>query len=410
MQQFFSSVWRIAASDAGLLRRFRRYALAVLVIAMVPALYALIYLTSVWDPNANTHALPVAIVNLDAGLQYRGRPVNVGAELTRSLVATGTFGFRTMSDAAVVRQAVRRGEIAFAIVIPKDFSANAVPGVKAGAGKVTVILSEGNNYASAGFARRFAEDLGHRVNETLNEQRWGQVLETADGSGKTLENLRSGMTQLRAGLLDLETDLTRSNLMVAQLGAKVRQASTELRSIGEKWPSDADFKQVRTGTQRLALRQRELAQGLEQMHTGADKVGDGAALLQAYVADTSTAPEGPQGLAGSSELTAGKAQMRDSLAAATESNARLGVGLTRLDASLARLADGLGTAGEGFRTSVAKLPAPDLLDVLPLAGKALVIAAARLRMGVEMANAVLPAPAGKPDGSARGLADSVEPE
>ncbi|MEO8546620.1 MAG: YhgE/Pip family protein, partial [Burkholderiaceae bacterium] len=206
MQQFFSSVWRIAASDAGLLRRFRRYALAVLVIAMVPALYALIYLTSVWDPNANTHALPVAIVNLDAGLQYRGRPVNVGAELTRSLVATGTFGFRPMSDTAVARQAVRRGEIAFAIVIPKDFSANAVPGVKAGAGKVTVILSEGNNYASAGFARRFAEDLGHRVNETLNEQRWGQVLETADGSGKTLENLRSGMTQLRTGLLDLETD------------------------------------------------------------------------------------------------------------------------------------------------------------------------------------------------------------
>lgn len=101
MQSLFLSVWRIAASDVALLRRFPRYALAVLAIAMVPALYALIYLTSVWDPNANTHAFPVAIVNLDAGVQYRGRAVDVGEQLTRGLVASSRFGFRTMPDAAV---------------------------------------------------------------------------------------------------------------------------------------------------------------------------------------------------------------------------------------------------------------------------------------------------------------------
>lgn len=198
MQQFFRSVGRIAAADVALLRRFPRYLLAVFAITVVPSLYALIYLTSVWDPNANTHALPVAIVNLDAGLQYQGRAVNVGAELTRGLVAAGTFGFRTMADAETARQAVRSGAVAFAIVVPTDFSANAVPGAQPGAGKVLVILSEGNNYASAGFARRFAEDLGHQVNETLNEQRWEQVLINADGSGKSLDTLRDGMAQLKS--------------------------------------------------------------------------------------------------------------------------------------------------------------------------------------------------------------------
>ena len=69
MNQFFDTVGRIAASDLAMLRRFPRYAMAVLAIAMVPALYALIYLTSVWDPNAQTQALPVAIVNLDIGVQ-----------------------------------------------------------------------------------------------------------------------------------------------------------------------------------------------------------------------------------------------------------------------------------------------------------------------------------------------------
>jgi putative membrane protein len=277
MNQFFDTVGRIAASDLAMLRRFPRYAMAVLAIAMVPAFYALIYLTSVWDPNAQTQALPVAIVNLDIGVQYRGRQVNVGSELTHGLAGTGTFGFRVMPNATAAREAVRRGELAFAIVIPADFSANAVPGVKAGAGTVLVILSEGNNYASAGFARRFAVDLGHQVNETLNEQRWAQVLESADGSGRSLEDLRGTMAQLQTGLKDLERDLGRSNAAVSQLTHGVRRAGAELRTLDAKWPQDADLKQLRDGAQRLAARQRELAQRLELAHSDADKLAEGLA-------------------------------------------------------------------------------------------------------------------------------------
>jgi putative membrane protein len=411
MQQFFSSVWRIAASDAGLLRRFRRYALAVLVIAVVPSLYALIYLTSVWDPNANTHALPVAIVNLDGGVQYRGHAVNVGEELTRGLVASRRFGFRTLADAASARQAVRRGDLAFAIVIPKDFSANAVPGVQPGAGKVTVILSEGNNYASAGFARRFAEDLGHQANEILNEQRWAQVLEVADGSGRSLQNLRNGIEQLRAGLQALEGDLVRRNGEVAQLGAGVRKAGAELRHIDEAWPPEADLKQLRSGAQRLVARQREVAQGIEQVRGAAAKVSDGATALQARA----LSPDGPASDAEAAsapsvvELASGKAQLHEGLAAVSESSTRLGLGLGRFDIRLGKLVDGVAVAGEGIHAVAARLPQPAVLDAMPASGKALVEATNRLRFGVEMAKAVLPPEAGKPDGSARGLADSVEP-
>jgi putative membrane protein len=411
MQQFFSSVWRIAASDAGLLRRFRRYALAVLVIAVVPSLYALIYLTSVWDPNANTHALPVAIVNLDGGVQYRGHAVNVGEELTRGLVASRRFGFRTLADAASARQAVRRGDLAFAIVIPKDFSANAVPGVQPGAGKVTVILSEGNNYASAGFARRFAEDLGHQANEILNEQRWAQVLEVADGSGRSLQNLRNGIEQLRAGLQALEGDLVRRNGEVAQLGAGVRKAGAELRHIDEAWPPEADLKQLRSGAQRLVARQREVAQGIEQVRGAAARVSDGATALQARA----LSPDGPASDAEAAsapsvvELASGKAQLHEGLAAVSESSTRLGLGLGRFDIRLGKLVDGVAVAGEGIHAVAARLPQPAVLDAMPASGKALVEATNRLRFGVEMAKAVLPPEAGKPDGSARGLADSVEP-
>jgi len=408
MQQFFRSVGRIAAADVALLRRFPRYLLAVFAITVVPSLYALIYLTSVWDPNANTHALPVAIVNLDAGLQYQGRAVNVGAELTRGLVAAGTFGFKTMADAETARQAVRSGAVAFAIVVPTDFSANAVPGAQPGAGKVLVILSEGNNYASAGFARRFAEDLGHQVNETLNEQRWEQVLINADGSGKSLDTLRDGMAQLKSGLQALETDLAKNTALASQWTAGVRQAGADLRGLDDKWPTESELKALKGGIQRLAARQRELSAGLEQAQLESDKLADGLGSLQDHAAPAS-AGAGVQATPVAAELVAARAQARERLTAALDSSNRLATGLARADAAVTRLADRVGNASDDVRGATGRLPQNSTLDSLAAGGKAAVDAAARLRFGVEMAGSILPASPGKPDGSARGLADSVEP-
>lgn len=226
--RFVQSTWQIARTDLLLFRQFPQLGLAALAIALVPAAYALVYLSSVWDPNAKTSDLPVGIVNLDDGYDYRGRITNVGAELTTELIQSGTFGFRTMEDADAARQAVKLGDLAFAVIIPKDFSASAVPGTHAGAGKVAVVLSEGNNYAAAGFARRFAADLGHQVNEALNEKRWEQVLVSVDGSGKSLEMLRAGMVQLRTGALAYNDGLVRYNGAAAQLARGFKQVGASI--------------------------------------------------------------------------------------------------------------------------------------------------------------------------------------
>ena len=181
MLHFFLVALRAVRADLALVRGSRMLRLAVLGVSIVPAIYALIYLSSVWDPNAKTSALPVALVNLDAGIHYQGHDINVGSQLGAVLIGKRMFGWQTGTDAEAARQAVASGQLAFAVIIPADFSAQAVPGAVAGGGKIRVILSEGNNYSSAGFARRFAAELGHQVNETLNEKRWELVLSTSLG-------------------------------------------------------------------------------------------------------------------------------------------------------------------------------------------------------------------------------------
>ena len=404
---FPRAVWQVVKTDALLFRRFPRLVLAVLAISVVPAIYALIYLSSVWDPNTKTNALPVAIVNLDQGLLYQGRAVNVGADLSAGLLQSATFGFRPLTDAQEARDQVMMGTLAFAIVIPSDFSANAVPGLRAGDGQVTVILSEGNNYAAAGFARRFAIELGHQVNQQLNEKRWEQVLLSADGSGKSLEKLKAGMAQLRMGAQSLTLNTSKFNAATTQMSAGFKQLGSGLRSLEDKMPLEADLKSLRAGTARLSSSQRELGAGLEQLQAGAGKLAEGATLLQAQAVDIPFI--GEKLASGAGELAAGGDQLKVGLTTALDANARLVTGSAKAESNTGKLMDGVAAMGEGVRLMVAKLPEDARMEALTQGGQSLLEGAVKLRSGIELVAQVLPAGVGKPDGSARGLADSVEP-
>ncbi|MDE2615721.1 MAG: YhgE/Pip domain-containing protein [Burkholderiales bacterium] len=407
LHQLVRSSWRVMATDLALFRRFPRLVLAALAIALVPAAYALIYLSSVWDPNAKTSTLPVGIVNLDQGSVHQGRTSNVGAELAQELMRSGEFGFRAMDNADGARQGVRLGRLAFAVIIPPDFSASALPGTLPGGGKVVVVLSEGNNYAAAGIARRFAAELGHQVNEALNEKRWEQVLLSADGSGKSLDMLRAGMAQLRTGARTYGEGMVRYNGLAAQLAAGLRQVGASTRSMEPRLPGEAELKALRNGTQRLAQRQREMGAGLEQLQLGAGRLTAGATQLQEETAGLPFVGEKIAQSAG--ELAGGGKQLSEGLGVALNANARMARGATRIEEGTARLTEGMGLLADNLRALAVQLPEDARLETFTRSGDELVRAAHKLRSGIELVESALPASLGKLDGSARGLADSVEP-
>ena len=68
-------MWRqaglVAQLELQLFRRYPRLLAAVLGIVFIPAVYAFIYLESVWDPVGRTAELPALIVNQDEGTVVR---------------------------------------------------------------------------------------------------------------------------------------------------------------------------------------------------------------------------------------------------------------------------------------------------------------------------------------------------
>jgi len=105
-----------------LLVRHPKLAAAAAGLLFVPALYALIYLWAMWDPAAHTRALATGLVNLDAGASYRGRDLNLGAQVVDAIERHGQFAYRRYSDPQQARSDVRQARLALLIEIPVEFS------------------------------------------------------------------------------------------------------------------------------------------------------------------------------------------------------------------------------------------------------------------------------------------------
>lgn len=433
--KLLSQVFVIARIEARFYAHYPKLFLATAAVALIPALYVVIYLSSMWDPAAHTGALPVGVVNLDRDVEYREHTFNVGREIASRLKARKAFGYRDYTDEQAARELVRQGRLAFVLVIPHDFSSNALPGVEAGGGRLVVYTSEGNSYQSAGLARRFAEDLGHEVNKSLNERRWALVLSSALGSERNIDRLRDGVDQLRtgakalavganktaAGADSLSHGMGRLDEGVQELTSGVKELGAGLRTMDARRPSNAEVNQVKQGADALGSGQLELGRGLAELQTGVYRLRDGVTSFRTEAASSVlVAARITEGL---DQFADGVSQLDSGLQAATGAQRKLTEGADRLSAGVGVLTAGVNGLGAGIHTAVTKLPADSQLDELSTGAQSLAggskslsegvrevkAGAQHLASGIDLLVGSLPVTMQKMDGSAEGLANSVLP-
>ena len=460
---FWPSVAEVVSWELKLLRAHRKLALACAGLILVPALYAWIYLYAMWDPASHTRELPAGLVTLDEGVRYRDRELNLGRQVLGQIEQHGQFAYRRYVDPAQARHDVRTGRLAFVLEIPADFSRSALPGEQPGAAKLTIYTSEGNNFASAEFARRFAPEVARRVNTMLAEARWDLVLSRASGSQRTLEDLKAALSELHRGADELHTGLMRAregsvqltgNSVSAldaagrlrasaaqlaegtqQLGGGVRQVGSSLRALEARRPPESELAALRLGLQAQVEGQRELLRGLESLLDGTRQLEGG--LGQFRVTADEVPLFGGRLVEGLAPITQGAQLLGSGLDLALAGQARLLQGAVRLEEGVGALADGSQRAGQAVSALTGRLPEDARVDSLGEGARELVRGhdtllaglqqfgggtqslqtglvrlgdgAGRLETGLELVRRALPQEVDRPEGSAQGLAQSVEP-
>lgn len=433
---WLSQTAEIVRLEGAFYARNPRLVVAALAVSLIPAIYVLIFLASVWDPLAHSDSLPVALVNRDRDAHYREAIFNVGREVVAALKEKKTFRYVETADAEAARAMVRKGRAAFALVIPDDFSSNALPGTRPGAGKLEVIASEGNSYQGALLARRFAAELEQDINDRLNERRWQLVLTNVAGSEQSVDRLRTAVADLRNGGSELSTGAAqvargtqefRKRLGelddgVEKMATGGRELGKALRALDAKQPAPEELQRLKTGADELARGHVALGKGLVELKSGSVRIRDGLVKFRDEAQSSFFASQEVQD--GAAQLAEGMTQLDQGLQAAVDAERRLGDGANKL-------ADGVGSAIEGAKAQSAalrqitrQLPADAQLDALQSGSAAarrggealadgsqkLQDGAARLALGLNLLADALPRNLPGFEGSAAGLSHSVQPQ
>ena len=365
--------------------------LTILALTMVPLLYGAVYLYANWNPYGHLNNLDAALVVEDTGAgSSDGTRLEAGAKVADSLVEGNVFHWIPVESSAAADEGVSSGEYAFALKIPKDFSANlASPGSfdSASQAMLNVTTNDANNYLLSTIVDKLTTAVHTTVatevgEETANQLLTGfgtihtQMVKAADGAGQLSsglsvlkdktsslptdsQTLASGAAQVAAGNAQLNTKVqdVAAQLEAADQGlrARVLESNSRLVASGVLTQEQAnailaDFDAAATSSPVAAAKaklQSDAAQ-IQQLADGSEAVSVGAAQLAAATPALKDAIR--QASSGADQLHTGAATLATGEQAALDGTSSLAAGAQKLDSGAARLADGAGTAADGSRT------------------------------------------------------------
>lgn len=271
--------------------RTRKLIVPMIAILFIPVLYAGMFLWAFWDPYANMEDLPVAIVNLDEGAELDGEALQLGKELSDTLIKDQTFKFMAVPKEEA-EKGLQKQDYYVVIEIPENFSEHATTLLDENPEKLTIIYkpNEGFNFLSAQIGEtamdRIRAEVNEKVASTYAEKLFDSIVKMGDGFGEAADGageIHIGAAKLKDGADELKgylETLASSTVTLADGTAELANGAREAAK----------------GAKELTAGLEELANGSSTILSGAENAASGASQLQEGVA---TYTDGVQKLADS---------------------------------------------------------------------------------------------------------------
>ncbi|MFP5312760.1 MAG: YhgE/Pip family protein, partial [Actinomycetes bacterium] len=258
--------------------------LTILALTMVPLLYGAVYLYANWDPYGHLNNLDAALVVEDSGATAAdGTRLDAGTKVADSLVEGNVFHWIPVSSSTAADAGVSSGQYAFALKIPRDFSANLVsPGSfdSASQAMLNVTTNDANNYLLSTIVDKLTTAVHTTVAKEVGEETANQLLTGFGTIHSRMLQAADGASQLADGLATLRDGTVTLHEGTAALGS---------------------------GADQLYAGQLKLRDGANQLTDGAGQLSSGLSVLKD---NTATLPTDAQTLAsGAAQVAAGNAQL-----------------------------------------------------------------------------------------------------
>ncbi len=184
---------------------FRRFKgpwpiIGLLLVLLIPTIYAGLYLWSNWDPYGKRDQVPVAVVNLDKPAQVENATISAGDRLVKELGADPIFAWQFVEQDQA-EQGLADGTYYMIVEIPPDFSANLVSGAGATPERanVNLRLNDANGYLT----ELLVASAQPRLEAAIDRAAIGVYLESVFAN---LDTIRDGVQAAANSAGQLATD------------------------------------------------------------------------------------------------------------------------------------------------------------------------------------------------------------
>jgi putative membrane protein len=371
--------FRLAVAELRRLTASRLARLALAALVLVPTLYGGLYLYANHDPYGAFPQVPAAVVSDDAGTTLStGEKLHVGGKVADRLVESKSFDWHRVSHDEAMR-GVDDGTYAFAVILPRTFSADLASTAQFTPRQATLVLetNDANNYMTSMIGSQVTRQVTATVAGEVSQTAASRLLlgfsEVHDQLGKAAdgsEKLRSGLAKADAGAHRLATGAGSLAEGLLELASGARRVDDGIGAAA----SGAD--QLHAGASRLASglgtlqsRTAALPAQTERLADGAEQVAAGNRTIAGYGARAASASTQLR-----SRIAADRAGLLSALRAQGLTDAQLAVVQSRLDvvdghvdsadaaiqsasADLTRLSKGADQVASGARALATAAPA-----------------------------------------------------
>ena len=271
-------------------------------ISLIPALYNIIFLSSMWDPYGQLSELPVAVVNKDKEASYNGQTMTIGEDMVSNLKENKALDFHFVNEEEG-EKGLGDGDYYMVVTLPSDLSEKATSILTNHPEQMQIDYqtSSGHSFIASKMSdsamTQLKQTVSTNVTETytkalfqkMNDLKSG-VNKAADGS----EQLVDGANQLVTGSQTLTTNLnTLANSSVtfsngadqftkglSSYVSAIEQLHIGLGTFDSGLQSYTNaVSQVDTGLGQLASKTPELVTGVNQLNTGIKSYTGGVSQL-----------------------------------------------------------------------------------------------------------------------------------
>ena len=326
-------------------------------ISLIPALYNIIFLSSMWDPYGQLSDLSVAVVNHDKEASYNGNSMSIGKDMVSNLKENKTLDFHFV-DEEEGKKGLENGDYYMVVTLPSDLSEKAASILTDHPEQMQIDYqtSSGHSFIASKMSdsamTQLKQNVSTNVTKTYTKALFNKMVDLKDGMSQAdsgSEKLTDGANQLVTGSQTLTTNLhsLADSSLTFSNGTEqfTRGLSSYVSGVEQLHLGLGNFNsglvtytgavsQLDIGLGQLSSKSPELVRGINQLYTGVESYTGGV-----------------------SQFNAGLNQFSSGVSAYTNGVGSLATGANQLSNQSATLRIGVEQLSEGIQQLSSKLDA-----------------------------------------------------